>query len=40
MAEQSHPRGEEDLLEKHPQQAKVENVQKDQRLLKTKRRNK
>lgn len=40
MVEQSHPRGEEDLLEKHPQQAKVENVQKDQRLLKKKRRNK
>ena len=31
---QSHPRGEVDLLEKPPQQAKVENVQKDLRLLK------
>ena len=34
MVKQNHPRGEEDLLEKHPQQAKVENVQKDPRLLK------
>ena len=34
MVKQSHPRGEEDPPEKLPQQAKVENVQKDLRLLK------